>query len=120
MDVGKTSDAEFAEIVSHGGPKAVIYEKLKNLRDRYADLIRQRYPKIPRRVSGYNLDDLLPEKGFHVARALAGSEGTCAVILEATLRLVPRPNARAVLVLGYPDAFAAGDAVPVVLEAKPI
>ena len=43
--------------------------------DRVAPLVRARYPKIPRRVSGYNLDELLPENGFHVARALVGSEG---------------------------------------------
>ena len=65
----------------------------------------QRFPKIPRRVSGYNLDDLLPENGFHVARALVGTEGTCVTILEATLRLVPSPPARSLLVLGYPDVF---------------
>ena len=58
-----------------------IDRRLLELRDRYADLIRERYPKIPRRVSGYNLDDLLPENGFHVARALAGTESTCATYL---------------------------------------
>jgi hypothetical protein len=58
-------------------------------------LIRARYPDIPRRVSGYNLDDLLPEKGFHVARALVGSESTLVTILEAKLRLLKNPKARA-------------------------
>ena len=85
---------------------------LLELRDRYADLIRERYPKIPRRVSGYNLDDLLPEKGFHVARALVGTESTCVTVLEATVHLVHSPPHRSLLVLGYPDAPAAGDAVP--------
>ena len=55
--------------------------RLKALRDRYADEIRRKFPKLPRRVSGYNLDDLLPENGFHVARALVGSEGTLGVIV---------------------------------------
>ena len=59
--------------------------------DRYGDLVRERYPKIPRRVSGYNLDDLLPENGFHVARALAGTEGTCVTVLEATVHLIDEP-----------------------------
>lgn len=94
MRVGKTSEEELASIVRGGGPRAEIYRKLKALRDKYAPLIRERYPKIPRRVSGYNLDDLLPEKGFHVARALAGTEGTCVTILEATLQLIPNPKAR--------------------------
>ncbi len=68
--------------------------RLRALADRYGDLIRERYPKIPRRVSGYNLDDLLPENGFHVARALAGTEGTCVTVLEATVHLIDSPPCR--------------------------
>src|SRR6059058_3954308 len=69
-----------------------IDQQLIELRDRYADLIRQRYPQIPRRVSGYNLDDLLPEKGFNVAASLVGTEGTCATVLTSKLKLVPWPK----------------------------
>jgi len=57
------------------------------------DAVRAQFPRIPRRVSGYNLDFLLPENGFNVARALVGSEGTCVTILEATARLVPSRRA---------------------------
>src|SRR5439155_4003721 len=78
-------------------------------RDRYADLIRARYPKIPRRISGYNLDQLLPEHGFHVGRALVGTEGTCVTVLEATIRLVHSPSFKSLLVLGYPDVYRAAD-----------
>jgi FAD/FMN-containing dehydrogenase/Fe-S oxidoreductase len=120
MRVGATSEDELESIIRNGGPAAEIYRKLKALRDKYAPLIRERYPKIPRRVSGYNLDDLLPEKGFHVARALAGSEGTCATILEATLHLIPNPRARTLLVLGYPDVFHAGDHCPEIMKHEPI
>src|SRR3954468_4254160 len=94
--------------------------RLIELRDRYADLIRARYPKIPRRVSGYNLDDLLPENGFNVARALAGTESTCVTYLEATVHLLHSPPVRSLLVLGYEDAPTAGDAVPKMLEHKPL
>ena len=118
--VGRTSEAELASIIRDGGRRGEIYAGLKALRDEQAARIRARYPKIPRRVSGYNLDDLLPENGFHVARALAGSESTCVVILEATLELVPRPAARGLLVLGYPDAPAAGGDVMSILPARPI
>ena len=59
--------------------------------------------EIRRRVSGDNLDQLLPENGFHVARALVGSEGTCVTVLEATVRLVPSPRHRVLVVLGYPE-----------------
>jgi FAD/FMN-containing dehydrogenase len=120
MRVGKTSEEELEHVVRQNNPRAEIYRKLKALRDKYAPLIRERYPKIPRRVSGYNLDDLLPENGFHVARALAGSEGTCVTILEATLQLIPEPKARSLLVLGYPDVFAAGDDCPKIMQHQPI
>ncbi len=89
MRVGATSDAELESIIQEGGRRGEIYQGLKAIRTRYSDLIRAKFPKIPRRVSGYNLDELLPENGFHVARALVGSEGTCAIVLEAKLRLIP-------------------------------
>jgi FAD/FMN-containing dehydrogenase/Fe-S oxidoreductase len=115
MSVGATSEDELAVICAGDDRRATIYRALRDLRDRYGDLIRERYPDIPRRVSGFNLDDLLPENGFHVARALAGTEGTCAAILEATVRLHPWPRERALLILGYPSIFEAADHVPEVI-----
>src|SRR5580692_9522960 len=91
MKVGQTSDGEIEKIIGEGGRRGEIYTGLKRLRDAYSDLIRKCYPDIPRRVSGYNLNYLLPENGFHVARALVGSEGTCVTVLEATCRLVESP-----------------------------
>ncbi|MDN5935694.1 MAG: FAD-binding oxidoreductase, partial [Nitrosospira sp.] len=120
MTVSRTDAAEFARIVSAGGRRGEIYAQLKALCDREANEIRARYPKIPRRVSGYNLDDLLPENGFDVARALVGTESTCVVILEAKLRLVYSPPGRTLLVLGYPDVYSAGDHVPDILKFDPI
>src|SRR5271157_102837 len=120
MQVGRTEEAEIDQIVRHGGRRGQIYERLRSLRDRYADLIRARYPAIPRRVSGYNLDQLLPENGFNVARALVGTEGTCVTVLSAELRLVDSPPARSLLVLGYSDVATAADHVPEILAARPI
>ena len=123
MTVGATSDDELQAILRAGGRKGEVYSHLKDLRDRYAEEIRQRYPdleEVPRRVSGYNLDDLLPERGFHVARALSGSEGTCVTILEAQLHLVPSPRSKTLLVLGYADVYSAADHIEEVLEAKPM
>src|ERR1700756_1193679 len=99
---------------------AQIYTSLKQIADGYAGLIRQRFPNIPRRVSGYNLNYLLPENGFHLARALVGSEGTCATILEATCRLVESPPQRVLLVIAYPDIYQCADRIPEILEYKPI
>lgn len=120
LRVGPTSETELEEIIRGGGRRSEIYSRLRDLRDRYGDLIRQRYPKIPRRVSGYNLDELLPENGFNVARALCGTESTCVTVLEATLKLVPSPPVRALVVLGYPDVYTAGDHIPGILEHKPV
>ncbi|HUB60249.1 MAG TPA: FAD-binding and (Fe-S)-binding domain-containing protein [Puia sp.] len=120
MTVGPTSDAEFERIVAEGGRKAEIYQQLKALVDKYADQIRQRFPKIPRRVSGYNLIDLLPENGFNVASALIGSESTCVTILSATLKLMPTPRARTLVVLGYPDLYDSGKHVMEIMAFKPI
>ena len=120
LRVGRTSDHQLDEIIAHGGREADLYRRLIALRDRYADLIRSRFPNIPRRVSGYNLPALLPEHGFDVAKALVGSESTCVTVLEATVRLVSSPRVRSLLVLGYPDVYAAGDHIPDILRAKPI
>jgi Fe-S oxidoreductase len=111
MTVGATDDVAFERIVSEGGRKAVVYRRLRELRDRYADRIRREFPKIPRRVSGINLPALLPENGFHVARALVGSECTCALVVEAKTTLVDNPRVRTLLALGFPDIFAAADHV---------
>ncbi|HST11389.1 MAG TPA: FAD-binding oxidoreductase, partial [Terriglobales bacterium] len=120
MTVGATSPEELHQIIQAGGRRGEIYAKLKTIADAYGDLIRSRYPDIPRRVSGYNLNYLLPENGFHVARALVGSEGTCVTVLEATCRLVESPPERVLVVIAYPDIFQAADHVPDVMAHKPI
>jgi FAD/FMN-containing dehydrogenase/Fe-S oxidoreductase len=120
MRVGATSDQQFEAIVAEGGRRAEIYTALRTLRDRYADAIRSSFPKIPRRVSGYNLPYLLPEHGFNVARALVGSEGTCVMLLEIVANLIPNPAARTLLVLGYPDVYQAGDHVVEIMAHRPI
>jgi FAD/FMN-containing dehydrogenase len=93
---------------------------LRALADRCGDLVREGFPDIPRRVSGYNLDELLPERGFNGARALAGTEGTCVTVLEATVHLVDSPSCRSLLVAGYEDAATAADHVLEVLEHEPL
>jgi FAD/FMN-containing dehydrogenase/Fe-S oxidoreductase len=120
MSVGRTAPATLDALIRSGGRVGQIYADLAKLRDRYSTLIRQRFPRIPRRVSGYNLDELLDENGFHVARALVGSEGTCATVLSATLNLTASPPFRVLTVLAFADGFLAADVVPRVLEHAPI
>jgi len=120
MTVGATSQGELQAITAQGGRRAEIYSALRAIGDDYADLVRARFPKIPRRVSGYNLDELLPENEFNVARALVGTEGTCAIVLEAKLKLIHSPQDRVLVGLGYDDAFHAADHVPEILDFAPI
>jgi FAD/FMN-containing dehydrogenase len=119
LRVGATPPEELERIIRESGPRGELYGRLRAFRDKYADEIRRRFPKLPRRVSGYNIDALLPENGFHVARALVGSEGTLVTILEAKLNLVPSPAARSLLILGYPDIYEAGDHVTEILPFHP-
>jgi FAD/FMN-containing dehydrogenase/Fe-S oxidoreductase len=120
MTVGATSEGELQGIIAQGGRRGEAYSALRTIRDGHADLIRARFPSIPRRVSGYNLDELLPERGFHVARSLVGTEGTCVLVLEAKVKLIHSPQHRVLLALGYEDAFHAADHVPEILEFRPI
>ncbi|WP_433756834.1 FAD-binding and (Fe-S)-binding domain-containing protein [Nocardia sp. CA-135398] len=107
--VGADSPDEFPELL----------DGLRRIRDEYAPDIRAHYPDIPRRVSGYNLDSLLPEHGFDLAKLLVGSESTLVTVLRAEIELVQRPKAVALTVLGYPDIYDAADAVPMVLQHSP-
>jgi FAD/FMN-containing dehydrogenase/Fe-S oxidoreductase len=111
---------DYARLQAHGGRAAQIADRLRDLAASHAPQIREKFPDLPRRVSGYNLPALLPENGFDVAKALVGSEGTCVVVLEATLRLLPDPPCRTLLVLGYDSVYEAGDHVPQVMQAGPI
>lgn len=120
LTVGETTDEEAHAIIEQGGRRAEIYRSLLALRDQYAALVRDRFPDIPRRVSGYNLDRLLPEFRCNVAQALVGSEGTCVVVLSAKLRLVTNPPCRTLVVCGFPDIYIASDHLPQILEHKPI
>ena len=122
MHLGWTTEDEWKAEAAKPGRIGGIYKSLLALRDKYATQIRERYPNIPRRISGYNLDQLIPdEQGrINLARAVVGSEGTLVTILSATLRLVHNPPFQTLVVLGYPDVYQAGDHIPEILESKPM
>ncbi|MFP3464284.1 FAD-binding and (Fe-S)-binding domain-containing protein [Leifsonia sp. SIMBA_070] len=117
--VGPTSEEEFERLRAEGGRRAELYEGMRALADEYGDDIRARFPDIPRRVSGYNLDSLLPEAEFDVARALVGSESTLVTVLQAELDLVPVPPEKTLLVLGFPSIDQAADAAPAIAPYEP-
>jgi FAD/FMN-containing dehydrogenase/Fe-S oxidoreductase len=97
-----------------------LTRQLRELADRWGDRVREGFPQIPRRISGYNLDRLLPEQGFDVAAALVGTESTCCFVLEADLKLIPSPQHRTLLLLGYDAPWSAADHVPEIMEFEPI
>ena len=119
MHVGPTSPDQMEAHIRGGGRHGEIYAALKALIDKYGNVIREKFPKLERRVSGYNLDDLLPENGCNVARALVGSESTLVTILEAALHLVPAPKARTVTMLGFKDLYTAAECGLEVLKFEP-
>jgi FAD/FMN-containing dehydrogenase/Fe-S oxidoreductase len=100
--------------------EAPVLGALRRLADDGMAVLRQRLGSLPRRVSGYGLEHLLPERGRQVARALVGTEGSCATVLAATVTLVEPPAARALLVVGYPDVALAADGAPAVLPYGPL
>ncbi len=123
MTVGWTSEEEMDATIRQRGRAGEIMAKLTSLASRYESQIRRRFPNIPRRVSGYNLDQLLFSKDnpkINLARALVGSEGTLVTILEATFRLIHNPPFQTLVVLGYPNVYQAGDHVREILEFKPM
>jgi FAD/FMN-containing dehydrogenase/Fe-S oxidoreductase len=116
---GSIDEAQLGAAIARGGREGELYSRLRELRDRTADSVRAHFPKLPRRVSGYNLDELMPERGFNLARAIVGSEGTLATIIRATIRAVPRPKELALAVLGFDDVFVAADQMPWLLAHRP-
>ena len=101
-----------------GHQSAPMLAELDRLVRARLGVIRREFGTFTRQVSGYSLEHLLPERGFHLAAALTGTEGTLAVVHRATLRLVRAPAATALVVLGYPDIAAAADVVPALLPAR--
>ena len=120
LTVGPTAPDELTARARQPGETGGIYRGLAQLSERHAALVRTQTPRLTRRVSGYNLDQLLPENGFHLARALVGTEGSCVTMLEATVDLVPMPAARVLTVVGYPGPFGAADAAPGFLDLAPL
>ncbi len=117
------SDAASGDMALHGGATGLgpaLDARIRALVASHEALIRRDLPPWPRRVSGYALDWLLPERGLDIAKALVGSEGTCAVVSAATISLVRPPAHRALLVLAFDDDVAAAAAVPALLPEHPL
>ena len=119
------SVAEFREIPRGQVPggqtlEAACYRAVLRLACEHAAEIDRRYPKILRRVGGYNLNEFAdPSKPVNLTKMIVGSEGTLGIVLEARLRLVPLPKAKAVMVIGFADLLEALRAAPVIVKHGP-
>ena len=119
------SIAHFREMPRSEVPKgdtleAACYRTVLNLAFEHKDEIERRYPKVLRRVGGYNLDEFANvSKPVNLAMLMVGSEGTLGIVLEAKVRLVPLPKAKAVMVIEFADLLEALAATPTILEHKP-
>lgn len=114
----KVALADGSTIVLGDGAPAPAHDSLAGLLalvDEHLALVRTEFGRFGRQVSGYSLEHLLPERGRRIDRFLVGSEGTLAVVLEATVRLVEDAPYRALTLLGYSDMFEAADCVPLLL-----
>ena len=119
LGYGRTVDNVVALEVAHGPGAVDVEAQLAALADQHLAHIRTSFGRFSRQVSGYSLEHLLPENGRSLDRFLVGSEGTLAVVLGATVRLVEDDPDRHLVVLGYPSMAEAADAVPALLAAAP-
>ncbi|GGI03777.1 FAD-binding and (Fe-S)-binding domain-containing protein [Egicoccus halophilus] len=119
VELGRVPLDAARALAAGDGPMAGRLAGLLDLRGEVGALVRERFPAVPRRVSGYGLDQLLHEDHLDLAKALVGTEGTCAVVLGASVRLVPRPGATVQVLLGYRDLVEAARHVPALLPHRP-
>ena len=128
LGYGRTSDntlalsafrADGTRLVTGPGAAEGVPESLREIIGANLAVARTEFGRFGRQVSGYAVEHLLPERGFNLTEFLVGSEGTLAVVTEATVRLVADPPHRVLIVLGYPDFGTAGDVIPAILEFSP-
>jgi FAD/FMN-containing dehydrogenase/Fe-S oxidoreductase len=116
---GEVTPEAFAAKCRAPGREGEIYREVARIRDTYADEIRTRYPAHWRRVSGYNLNELVKDRPLNMARLVVGSEGTLLTVLEAKVRLVRRPKKTALEVIHYHDIQEALESSQPILETGP-
>jgi len=116
---GEVTPEAFRAKTRASGLEGQIYREVARIRDQHGPEIRRRYPKHWRRVCGYNLDELCKDRPLNMARLVVGSEGTLLTIVEAKMRLVPRPKATAVDVIHYRDIQEALESSQAILETGP-
>jgi FAD/FMN-containing dehydrogenase/Fe-S oxidoreductase len=125
---GEVTPGAFEAKCRAPGLEGQIYREIARIRETYGEEIRTRYPAHWRRVSGYNLNELVgvglrPPRSagqpLNVARLIVGSEGTFVAVVEAKMRLVRRPKRTALNVIHYRDVQEALESSQAILETGP-
>ncbi|MGE0444431.1 MAG: FAD-binding and (Fe-S)-binding domain-containing protein [Vicinamibacterales bacterium] len=117
---GPIPPAELGSACERPGLEGEIYRTVRRVAAEQAQEIERRYPKVLRRVGGYNLDEFVaPDRPFNLAKLMVGSEGTLGVVLEARVNLVPLPAAKAVLAIQFAGLLEALAAAPIILRHRP-
>nr|MBA3269806.1 FAD-binding oxidoreductase [Acidobacteriota bacterium] len=116
---GPLSGTELDQVCEGDSLEARCYRTVRRLACEHVSEIERRYPKVLRRVGGYNLDAFVPDRPFNLAKLIVGSEGTLGVVLEAKLALVPLPHAKAVLAIQFETLLEALDATPAIIAHTP-
>ncbi|MBI3029275.1 MAG: FAD-binding protein [Candidatus Rokubacteria bacterium] len=117
--LGEVTPEAFRAKTQAPGLEGQIYREVARIKEQYADEIRARYPTHWRRVCGYNLDELVKDRPLNMARLVVGSEGTLLTVVEAKVRLVPRPKKTALAVVHYRDIQEALESSQAILETGP-
>ncbi|MFG1930217.1 FAD-binding and (Fe-S)-binding domain-containing protein [Mycobacterium sp. NPDC048908] len=108
------------DLARRPGREGEVHRQLQAFVDAHELVIRRRFGRFTRQISGYALHRLLPEHGYDVAGLLCGSEGGFAATLQATVALTPTPTARVLCVLGFGDSITSAECVPVILAHSPL
>jgi FAD/FMN-containing dehydrogenase/Fe-S oxidoreductase len=119
LDLKNLSEAEYKDKTTQEGREGEIYQAVYTIVENNRQEIMDRFPKVMRRVGGYNLDELLAKESRNLSKLMVGSEGTLATILEAKLNLEPQPRHKGVCLVHYADLIETIRSVPEIVKFRP-
>lgn len=112
--------SELEKLLLQESTEAAIYRQIIALKETHREEIKKRFPKLPRRVSGYNLEELIKESPLNLSKIITGSEGTFGIITEVKLRIVKKPNHTGFCLLFFNDMYKGMQSIPQMLEHSPL
>jgi FAD/FMN-containing dehydrogenase/Fe-S oxidoreductase len=117
---GSVTEAQLAEKCALQSTEGYLYREVWRISQQYRHQITKHFPKLPRRVSGYNLDELIKEGPLNIAKLIVGSEGTLGVITEIKVSLAPCPRTTGICAVYFHDLLSSMEPVPFFLTFQPM